>query len=592
MKKVLLTVSFAAISGIIFGQINTQNIQRKEAKNVFAGETPVQNGTDVERAIIWQNDFSVPADWVLSNTGNPSANWVIGTTPPAGQFSVGMGAITSTTAANNFAMFDSDGLGSGTSTQNAVVEFDDPIDLTGHPAVLVEFQSYYRHFTGGACYLEVSTNGTNWTSFPVHADVAVNSATANPATVVVNVTGVIGGSANAYVRFRYQGAWEYAWMIDDVKISDAPDNDLVLGNVYYGIYSKYPVGQELPMDFSGKVTNFGGTAQTNVTLNVTVNGTSFGTSPAVASLAVGATDSLVVPGSYTPSGVGNYSLVFTADQDQTDATPATNTKTQTVSVTNYTFARDNNNYDGAGTWNGENNGYIIGNLFEVSNDATATSIDVVLQGNTEAGAQFRVVLLNDLLDDGAGGSALVAESDFHTVVASEIPSGASSNPTAIKVPFIVPADIQAGEYIVAVDFGGGTEQLVLAEGSDIVQPIQTTFIYDLTETPPDWFYITSTPMIRLNLNEPDNSSVEENSNASVNVFPNPTSDYINVTFGEINGDVTMTMFSTDGKQVILKNANVVSGQNMMMDVADLAAGTYTLRVVSANGTFVKKVVIK
>lgn len=591
MKKVLLTASFAAVSGIIFGQINTQGVQRKDTKDVFVTGA-IESSNSVERAIIWQNDFSTPGDWTLSNTGNPPANWVIGTTPPAGSFSAGMGAIASTTAANGFAMFDSDGVGSGSSTQNAIIAVSNPIDLTGHPAVLVEFQSYYRAFQGN-CYLETSTNGTTWTTYPVHADVAVNASTANPANVVVNVTNTIGGSATAYIRFRYQGAWDYAWMVDDVKISDAPDNDLVLESVYYGIYSRYPVGQQMPLEFSGKVTNFGGTPQTNVTLGVTVNGNAVGASTPVPSLGVSATDSLVVATNYTPGGVGNYSIAFTVDQDQTDASPANNTITRSVAVTNYTFARDNNNYTGGGVWNQAGNGYVIGHIYEITNPAMASSITVVLQGNSEVGAQFRVVLLDDLADDGAAGSAVIAESDFHTVLASEIPSGASTNPVSITVPFFTQTAIEPGEYIAAVDFGGGSEELVLATGTDIIQPIQTTFIFDPTNTPqPDWFYITSTPMIRLNINEPDHSSINENANASVQVFPNPASDFINVTVGEINGNVTMTMFSADGKQVMVKNANVVSGQNTMIDVADMAAGVYTLRVVSNNGTFSKKVIIK
>lgn len=553
---------------------------------MFVGTANNVVNENAERAVIWTNDFSTPSDWTLTNTGTPSANWVIGTAAPTGEFSEGMGAIASTTAANNFAMFDSDALGSGTSTQNASVAVANPIDLSASPAVLVEFQSYYRAFQGD-CFLETSTNGTTWTSYPVHTDIAVNSATANPVTVSVNVTGSIGGSSTAYIRFRYEGAWDYAWMVDDVQIVDAPANDIVLGDVFYGEYSRYPVGQELPIEFSGKVTNFGGSAQTNVTLAVAVNSTNFGTSTPLASLAVGTTDSLVVPGTYTPAGEGTYTLTFTADQDETDANPATNTKTRTIEVTDYTFARDSYTYTGAGLWNQAGNAYIMGNLFALSNEATATSIDVVLQGNTVEGAEFRVVLLNDLVDN-TPEDGVVAESDFYTVTAADISSG--SNAVVVNVPFIVPVDIEAGEYIAAIDFGGGSNDLVLAAGSDILQPEQTTFIYD---TDGIWYFLTSTPMVRLNINEPNNFSVNENVKASgITVFPNPATDVVNVKFAEINGDVTLQLFSNDGKQVQSGNANVVAGQSTTVDVSGLASGIYTLRVTGANGTYSKKVIVK
>ena len=588
MKKVLLTVSFAAITGLIFGQtsgISSKTFPRKDAKSVFVGTSTAEVNNNAERAVIWSNDFATPSDWTATNTGTPPANWVIGTAAPTGQYSSGMGAITSTTAANNFALFDSDALGSGTSTQNASLKVTNPIDLSASPAVLVEFQSYYRAFQRD-CFLETSTDGTNWTSYPVHADLAVNDATDNPVTVSINATGSIGGASTAYIRFRYEGGWDYAWMVDDVQIVDAPANDLVLGNVFYGEYSQYPIGQEMPIEFSGKVTNNGAAAQTNVTLAVSVNGTNFATSTPVASFAVGATDSLVVPGAYTPSGAGTYTLAFTVDQDETDANPATNTTTRTVAVSQYTFARDNNNYTGAGLWNQAGNAYIMGNLFALTNEAEATSIDVILQGNTVAGAQFRVLLLDELVD-GTPDDGIVAESDFYTVDAADISSGTST--VVVKVPFIAPVDIAAGEYIAAIDFQGGSDDLVLAAGSDIIQPIQTTFIYD---TDGVWYYMTSTPMVRLNINEPNSNSIKEEATSSIAVFPNPASDVVNVKFAGINGDVTLQMFSTDGKQVMARNTNVVAGQNLTLDISGLSAGVYTLRVNGTNGAYTQKVVVK
>ncbi len=101
----------------------------------------------------------------------------------------------------------------------------------------------------------------------------------------------------------------------------------------------------------------------------------------------------------------------------------------------------------------------MGNLFALSNEATATSIDVVLQGNTVEGAEFRVVLLNDLVDN-TPEDGVVAESDFYVVTAADILSGSSA--VVVNVPFIVPVEIEAGEYIAAIDFGGGSNDLVLA----------------------------------------------------------------------------------------------------------------------------------
>lgn len=590
MKKILLVVGVSSVALSAMAQTSMQ------ATGLFKKNNTVVRGTGVEqpvsygnRAVIWEDDFSDFSNWTVGNNAGNTDNWVLGTAGPSGSFAID--PIASSSAANGFAMFDSDLLCSG--NQSAWVR-SSSISTTGIPAVILEFQQFYRKFSDEV-FVQVSNDGTNWTDFPVNTSVASNQSTANPSTVSVNISSVAGNQATVFIRFLFLSdasnggdGCDYAWMVDDVKLVEAPDNDLSLDAVYYGEYSRYPLGQELPIDFSGKITNFGGTAQTNVELSVAVNGTAFGSSTPLASLAVGATDSSVVVGTFNPSGVGTYNLSFTASQDQVDDVPANNTLTRSIQVTDYTFARDNNNYTGSGIWNGSGNGYIYGNLFELSNDAVATSISVVLQGNTDVGAIFKVVLLDDLTDS----PSPIAESDFYEVTAADINSGSTTSPIVVKVPFIVPTDIPAGEYIAGVDFGGGTEELVLASNTDIIQPIQTTFIFDYTENPADWFYTTSTPMIRLNVNEPDFSSVNENGKNSIQVYPNPSSDYININFGDVTGDVTLAVYSSDGKQVMSSFANVVSGQNITLDVNGLAAGIYTVRAVSTSGTFTSKVVIK
>jgi hypothetical protein len=60
----------------------------------------------------------------------------------------------------------------------------------------------------------------------------------------------------------------------------------------------------------------------------------------------------------------------------------------------------------------------------------------------------------------------------------------------------------------------------------------------------------------------------------------------------LSGDATLTLFSTDGKQVMNKNINVTANQNTTLDVSGLSSGIYTLRVASSNGTTSKKVIIK
>ena len=50
--------------------------------------------------------------------------------------------------------------------ENCWFTIDDPVDLTGHPFVTVEFENYYRCWDNTTdierCYLEISLDGVNW----------------------------------------------------------------------------------------------------------------------------------------------------------------------------------------------------------------------------------------------------------------------------------------------------------------------------------------------------------------------------------------------------------------------------------------------
>jgi hypothetical protein len=588
MKK---NVLFLSLCGILVG-VGTQAQNTPVASKAMSKDKhPVilassESSVNVNRAIIWDDDFSDPSVWTLSNSGTPSRNWVIDSLAPSGEYSASMGKILSTSR-GNFAKFDSDALGSGSSVQNAVIQNTAPIDLTGHPYVLVEFESYYRKFEG-ACFLEVSSDGSTWTQIPLHTNITTNTNTSNPAYVSINVTSSIGGSATAYVRFRYTGGWDYAWMIDDVKIVDAPANDLILTSLSYGAYTKYPVGQERPITLWGKVLNHGAFAQTNVKLEVKESGTSIGVSPAVASLASTATDSLTATTTYQPSGVGVKNLVYTISQTEIDDVPTNNVLNTAIEITPTQFSRDNNVYsrNGYGTLLIGTDGdpvIGIGAAYELTAPAEVKSINFVLDDATNVGAEVRVELF-----DGSGASLVsIAESDIYTVQASDINTSSTNSPVSVTLDFFVPTTIQPGYYVAAV----WQESDSVSVAYDPFNRSEDIWIY----SGGSWGGLIDggyTPLLRLNLAAPGASVKENEMTSSVSVFPNPATEFINIAFNELSGDATLTLFSTDGKQVMNKNINVTANQNTTLDVSGLSSGIYTLRVASSNGTTSKKVIIK
>ena len=95
----------------------------------------------------WTNDFSNSSDWTMVDLANGGLqNWVITTNGPQGSFSSAMGPIASTTAANGFALYDSDALNSFYGVQEAYIMYNGTIDCSVFSNVNIEFQSYHKKF--------------------------------------------------------------------------------------------------------------------------------------------------------------------------------------------------------------------------------------------------------------------------------------------------------------------------------------------------------------------------------------------------------------------------------------------------------------
>jgi subtilisin family serine protease len=117
-----------------------------------------------------------------------------------------------TGGSGNFAIVDSDKLGGGKKQDS---DLRSPVlDLSGSAAPLLSFASDFRALgSGDSADVDVSTDGgTTWTT--------VWHQTADrrgPRVEEVPLTAA-AGSANAMLRFRYQGGYAWWWQVDDVKV--------------------------------------------------------------------------------------------------------------------------------------------------------------------------------------------------------------------------------------------------------------------------------------------------------------------------------------------------------------------------------------
>lgn len=631
MKKFYTTAGILLTAAtVVFGQVaSTERFPANKKNNHTGYHVKKQNQVVAKNAAatIWQDDFSVAANWTISNQSGNSDNWVIGNAVPSGSFPID--PIASTSAANGYALFDSDLLCSG--NQVADLTTASPINCSGHPGVLLQFQQNYRRFDDST-FVFVSTNGTNWTKFPVNALVANNDDPINPENVTVNISSVAGNQQFVWIRFEF---WSpstytsgpgsapgcgYSWMIDDVQLVDAPDNDLVATEAISYAYSMVPAFIGQSTDFATLISNNGGQAATNAKLNVKVNkGTTNvydQTSTPVASFASGSSDTLFVTAPYAASEVGSYSVEFTVSADATDATPTDNVITHNFAITDSVYAVDGGfNATVSGISNGVETGttnsqpYKIGNYYEVTSqgDVTATSITFALVNSTAnmantVGEVIRAVLyeVDSTVTTSLAANEVAASAEM-TIAQNQVTDlSTGTSFTYITLPLTDPYVISANaDYIATVEYlgnSGGKQVFVATSEPSLYKYPGVSFIYDETATNPGWYYYgSSTPVVRLNLDGPIGINEVNALSASLNIYPNPSNGPSTITYElKENSDVMVKIVDITGKTVMsLNQGRQTNGvHNVSVDLSSLPTGMYAYNVTAGNFSATKSVIVK
>ncbi len=106
-----------------------------------------------------------------------------------------------------------------------------PINCTNAPSVVVRFNQYFRYCCSNYNLEMQVTNdgGTHWATYDAKYATAGNTFTpAKFRSVEINISDVAAGLPNVQVRFYMHGPERYFWMIDDLRLTEAYQNDLVL----------------------------------------------------------------------------------------------------------------------------------------------------------------------------------------------------------------------------------------------------------------------------------------------------------------------------------------------------------------------------
>ena len=573
MKKIYYLAGALLVGATGFAQVNHAVGIEKSISQPTTTRTDLGGDRAPGDVIGSIMDFSDASMWDIDNSATDPGGWVIGTAAPSGPFSGGMGVIESTSG-GDFALFDADG-----TTGEASITMADPIDLSAYPNVAIEFESYYRAFNG-SCFVQISNNGTDWESFPVHELVPLNESTANPEFVSINISDIAGEEATVWARFVYNSTDDYAWMIDDVRFTEGYSNQLIIGQTYLSCgeqaldYYMIPESQVSPFTFGARVSNNGVNDQTNTTLNVAGGG--YDENSTAVTVSAFSTDSLeLTDPSWTPS-TGSYSLTYTVGSaDFTDELMEDNATTlEEISVGGNVYARDNGVSTGSvGYLGGTPPVTVMGNYFEFFGDFGLGHIDVFVA----AGDAGEIIYGEVKLWDG---------SDFITVAVAEdyeLTAGDAGTWVRLNLEDILPCSAGEIYMIGAGHYGSSTVRVStgqIAEGAVIYGD-------------GDAFQQNSVFMVRA---VEAFASIDETAgfDAQVSVYPNPVNEnaFVSYTLAE-NAKVTFTITDLSGKVVLSADlGNQAAGTYQeVVNAENLSEGTYFITLNVDGHQSVEKLVV-
>ena len=263
------------------------------------------------------------------------------------------------------------------------------------------------------------------------------------------------------------------------------------------------------------------------------------------------------------------------------------TKSKSIEITDYIYARDDNEIDAVNSLLPVGDGissWERGTIYDIYESNTLYAIDAYIHNRTTANAkiQGKIYLYQD------DQSFFLSETNLLTVTASD---GWQS------IKFANPVTLDAeSQYLITVGGDGSALNDTLRIGSSgSVQSSYGYIIYngwvDSNGTTATDGTTGSTPMIRMNMNPnvPGPTSIDDNSYSTFNIFPNPNNGILNISLANSSGKQTIEIKNIIGQTVYSKITSNSSSNTI--NLSNINKGIYTVSLINENGTSSSKKII-
>jgi len=644
MKKILLSACVVLVASATFAQSKMAELPNTVATefsvdiNSDAPVTPSLNSAIAPPAPFWVNNFDTSSDWTLDNNGQGNPNgWTIDAVND-GWWSTG--GITSTSG-GNFAELTNGDPSATPATQVVNVTYTmtsaNPIDvmtLAGTDAVMLSYEEFGARFND-LQEVQVSTDGINFTTVADNLSYTVlsqsgGSAYANPTSRVVDIQSAISNNpSSVWIRFswttnfpnmaptdpNYNNVWiAYGWYIDDVSLFEIPANlvgieDAVTGgywidyqnysasglNTMIGLdYTVTPLDQVAVRPFSCEalLRNNGGSPQ-SIVLKYDVTGPATYSGSSVATV-LASSDSVIVAATPTfVPGVGNYVVEMWAEADSAGAGLVTTNsaiETRNIEVSQYLYAKDEGAANQAGAYavGDSDDQNQITTRFEIYANADLYSLRVFIEDGSTVGSKVYAVIYE--ADSTASNSLFfLDQSDDYTLTAQDLGNWVDvpfSNPISLFSGYAYEFGIGGYQHPVDISRVGSTANPALYNGEH--SSFDELGLSTQSAGSPTWYYITSTPMVRMNFEPIIQSAISEFGVSMFDVYPNPSLGSFTISLEE-SSEFAVSVINVLGQTVY---TNVIDSELTKVNLTGISKGMYTVELSSGDVLYTEKLIIE
>lgn len=460
------------------------------------------------------------------------------------------------------------------------------LDFSGLENMVLTFDAYSQPtFGGDNLSVAISTDGSEY--------ITLHTASSSPEWQPIFVDlSLFDNEPSVWIKFYWSdnNNWSSGAAIDNVLIAENLNQNVAILRAHTaeytaawndtstvsGEYSVIPYQQATPLKLGATIMNKGAEPIENVVLSVSIfrEGTLLGSfnSQVISMMEPQSIQDVYATTNLTPNSVGaytvEYNLIAATDEDLSD-----NSTNRSFAVSEDVYAMD----DGAADSFRNNSGssYTIGNLFEVVNDGSICySIGVAIGTGSLVGTEIYARLYDSNF-------IFISGSDPYTIQPGDL--NFTQDNIFVNIPLQQPEVLQAGkDYLAVITYFAFPGDEFIVSNSGTSQEQFSVFQDEIG----DWFYVTTTPMVRMNLS----ASVgldNQHSNTNLLIYPNPVLNELNIVCPEAIGQPNTTVLITDatGRMVVEATANFDNAGRMQtpLNLSQLSPGAYQVSVLH-NGT--------